>query len=272
MDLSCPLFTMRPRRSVPFLLPTIALYSKQLLLYNSRPLGTHLKSTLLQVFILRNLKPFGINTYEKHGRGYRLWLTKCSKVVSSSILRTHFQVPYPATPLFATLTKTAGVCRISSHFGTEHPRRKCESWGGGASSAFFTRHSSLVTALFTPETLSRQYPAPTSVRSCSTPFSALRPAPESRKSARRHAGGGNTQNTRRASPARGNTICIRSLHRCLSPSARGPDTSPGNRAPNRAVARVPPAPRRYPHTRWDSHRKVFPAAPGHSREIPSALR
>jgi len=27
----------------------------------------------------------------------------------SSILRTLFQVPYPATPLFATLTKTAGV-------------------------------------------------------------------------------------------------------------------------------------------------------------------
>src|SRR5882724_1361529 len=27
----------------------------------------------------------------------------------SSILRTHFQVPYPATPLFATLTNTPGV-------------------------------------------------------------------------------------------------------------------------------------------------------------------
>src|SRR5258708_29050277 len=119
MDLSCLLFSMRPRRASPFLIPTIALYSKQLLLYNSRPLATHLKSTLLQVFILRNLKPFGINTYEKHGRGYRLWLTKCSKVVSSSILRTHFQVPYPATPLLATLTKTAGVCRVSSQFGTE---------------------------------------------------------------------------------------------------------------------------------------------------------
>ena len=118
MDLSCLLFSMRPRRAAPFLIPTIALYSKQLLLYDSRPLGTHLKSTLLQVFILRNLKPFGINTYEKQGRGYRLWLTKCSKVVSSSILRTHFQVPYPATPLFATLTKTPGVWGYSSLFGT----------------------------------------------------------------------------------------------------------------------------------------------------------
>jgi len=39
---------------------------------------------------------------------------------SSSILRTHFQVPYPATPLFATLAKTAGVCTNNSQFGTHH--------------------------------------------------------------------------------------------------------------------------------------------------------
>src|SRR5713226_3687158 len=121
MDLSCLLFTMCSRRAVPFLIPTIALYSRQLLFYNSRPPRTHLKSTLLQVFIRENLKPFGINTYEKQGRGYRLWLTKYSKVVSSSILRTHFQVPYPATPLLATLTKTAGVCGNSSQFGTVSP-------------------------------------------------------------------------------------------------------------------------------------------------------
>jgi len=34
------------------------------------------------------------------------------------LFRTHFQVPYPATPLFATLTKTPGVSGHSSHFGT----------------------------------------------------------------------------------------------------------------------------------------------------------
>ncbi len=34
------------------------------------------------------------------------------------ILRTLFQVPYPATPLFATLTKTPGVWGYSSHSGT----------------------------------------------------------------------------------------------------------------------------------------------------------
>src|SRR2546421_6094566 len=37
---------------------------------------------------------------------------------SSSIFRIFFQVPYPATPLFATLTKTAGVCTNNSHNGT----------------------------------------------------------------------------------------------------------------------------------------------------------
>src|SRR6267154_5156345 len=30
----------------------------------------------------------------------------------SSILRTHFQVPYPVSPLLATLTKTPGGCGV----------------------------------------------------------------------------------------------------------------------------------------------------------------
>src|SRR5467141_4802289 len=34
------------------------------------------------------------------------------------ILRTLFQVPYPVSPLRATLTKTPGVRGYSSHFGT----------------------------------------------------------------------------------------------------------------------------------------------------------
>src|SRR5712672_2742468 len=33
---------------------------------------------------------------------------------SSPIFRIFFQVPYPASPLFATLTKTAGVCTNNS--------------------------------------------------------------------------------------------------------------------------------------------------------------
>ncbi len=40
-------------------------------------------------------------------------------LLSSPIFRIFFQVPYPATPLFATLTKTAGVCINNSHCGTQ---------------------------------------------------------------------------------------------------------------------------------------------------------
>jgi hypothetical protein len=36
----------------------------------------------------------------------------------SSIFRTFFQVPYPVSPLLATLTKSAGVCTNNSHSGT----------------------------------------------------------------------------------------------------------------------------------------------------------
>src|SRR5229473_7117833 len=35
----------------------------------------------------------------------------------SPIFRTLFQVPYPASPLFGTLTKTAGVCANNSQCG-----------------------------------------------------------------------------------------------------------------------------------------------------------
>ena len=41
---------------------------------------------------------------------------------SSPIFRIFFQVPYPATSLFATLTKTAGVCTNNSHSGTHRSR------------------------------------------------------------------------------------------------------------------------------------------------------
>jgi hypothetical protein len=46
------------------------------------------------------------------------------------IFRTHFQVPYPATPLFATLMKTAGVWGYSSHFGTTSFRSVLQCLGG----------------------------------------------------------------------------------------------------------------------------------------------
>src|SRR5713226_5329683 len=113
---------------------------QQLLLYKLASPLTHLESTLLQVFFLKNLKPFGINTYEKQGEGVVITvnhllepshplssfaLRLCVSVADpSSILRIHFQVPYPLSPLFATLTKTPGVWGYSSHFGTRCAQSK----------------------------------------------------------------------------------------------------------------------------------------------------
>src|SRR6266849_7208317 len=93
----------------------------------------------------------------------------------------------------------------------------------------------------TPETPLRLSPVRASTHSCSRFSSALHQALGSRKSARTRGACGNTQNIRPAFPAPANTICIRSPHKCLSPSARGPDTWSENRAPNTAAAPAPPA-------------------------------
>jgi len=45
------------------------------------------------------------------------YLFSYSPFPRSPILRSFFQVPYPTSPLFATLTKTLGVWGHSSHFG-----------------------------------------------------------------------------------------------------------------------------------------------------------
>src|SRR6266852_5546788 len=85
-----------------------------------------------------------------------------SVAAPSSILRTLFQVPYPATPSFATLTKTAGVWGYSSHFGPSraklreaHPAAPAKippaptlsgTWSGRPIPAsFFTDHGPLPT-------------------------------------------------------------------------------------------------------------------------------
>src|SRR5229473_3594169 len=115
--------------------PSLSSIPRQLLLHKLASPITHLESTLLQVFFLKNLKPFGINTYEKQGEGWVIMvnhlletshplsssaLRLCVSAASpSSILRTHSQVPYPLSPLFATLTKTAGVSHPSrQNFGS----------------------------------------------------------------------------------------------------------------------------------------------------------
>jgi len=56
----------------------------------------------------------------------------------SSILRTHFQVPYPASPLLATLTKTPGGMGVffpfrNSSLATRHsPLSRRSALPGGA--------------------------------------------------------------------------------------------------------------------------------------------
>src|SRR5260370_26094216 len=51
--------------------------------------------------------------FRRHDRQSRKSHASCP-----SIFRIFFQVPYAATPLFATLTKTAGVCTNNSQLGT----------------------------------------------------------------------------------------------------------------------------------------------------------
>src|SRR6266849_8776030 len=53
----------------------------------------HAESTLLQVFFLKNLKPFRINTFEKQGEGSPLWLTNCSMKVSVRKVRWNPSLP-----------------------------------------------------------------------------------------------------------------------------------------------------------------------------------
>ena len=53
----------------------------------------------------------------QYRRAYPIYLVAGSANIATSVLRTLFQVPYPLSPLLATLTKTAGVGTNNSHFG-----------------------------------------------------------------------------------------------------------------------------------------------------------
>ena len=141
---------MLARRAVLPLPPQIS-GSRKLLFYTSDDRRNRLESTLLQVFILGDLKPFEINTYEKLGEGCQLWLTKCYKKVSHaaeslspfstftlpfSVLSFHtlahsfgvfctFLHPRKTQPvsfqlLPHSLHKNTGVYGYSSHSGTLH--------------------------------------------------------------------------------------------------------------------------------------------------------
>src|SRR5260370_4634798 len=67
--------------------------------------------------------------YKKAGRGGGATLRRPSgasivQVAPPPILRTLFQVPYHATPLFSTLTRTAGVWGYLPIFGTRAALRR----------------------------------------------------------------------------------------------------------------------------------------------------
>ena len=101
---------------------------KHLKICSGRPEApiNHAESTLLQVFFLKSLKPFGIDTFEKQGEGWSLWLTKCSKRVSVGKIRWNPNLPFSVHTskfripqvFYLTLTKTPGVWGYSSQFGT----------------------------------------------------------------------------------------------------------------------------------------------------------
>src|SRR5713101_8806573 len=73
--------------------PSLASGPQVLLLSKLKAPINHAESTLLQVFFLKNLKPFGMNTCEKQGEGSPLWLTNCSKQVSARKARWNPSLP-----------------------------------------------------------------------------------------------------------------------------------------------------------------------------------
>src|SRR3989442_11539178 len=73
--------------------PSLASGPQVLLLSKLNAPLNHAESTLLQVFFLKNLKPFGINTLEEQGEGSPLWLTNCYKQVSVAKVRWNPSLP-----------------------------------------------------------------------------------------------------------------------------------------------------------------------------------
>ena len=140
---------------VPQNFPVVA-HPVRLLPHKQKAFISLLESTLPQVFILNNLKSFRINTYAKtQGRDPRLFPPSNPKFTRKetsgrtepTIFRTFFQVPYPLSPLFATLTKTAGVYLLASRSGTHR------KFNLSFEEARVTDHGSRVTTLPQPTLL-----------------------------------------------------------------------------------------------------------------------
>jgi hypothetical protein len=84
--------------------PSLASGPQVLLLSKLKAPISHAESTLLQVFFLKNLKPFGINTYEKQGVGSPLWLTSYYEKVSARKVRWNPSLP--------SSVRSSKLCRL----------------------------------------------------------------------------------------------------------------------------------------------------------------
>src|SRR5437879_10706948 len=74
--------------------PSLASDPQLLLLSKLKAPINHVESTLLQVLILKQLKvPLESITFEKQGEGSPLWLTNCSKKVSTRKVRWNPSLP-----------------------------------------------------------------------------------------------------------------------------------------------------------------------------------
>src|SRR5260370_10641192 len=83
-------------RQAVLLTPSKSTHSRRLLFYKIKLSITHLESTLLQVFILKNFILFRMNTYKKPPGGWGL-------IVNQLFLRSNLfcslLIPKPAPPL-----------------------------------------------------------------------------------------------------------------------------------------------------------------------------
>jgi hypothetical protein len=120
-----------PSRRAVLLTPPKSFHPSQLLSRRQSVPISPLAATLINLpaSVANKRLTAGLNPVDAtltKSRGYILQarhLSLSSSLLSSPlppIFRTHFQVPYPGSPLLAALTKTAGVCTNNSHSGTRH--------------------------------------------------------------------------------------------------------------------------------------------------------
>src|SRR5712692_7625756 len=113
------------------LTPSKSTHSHELLFYKIGPSITHLESTLLQVFILKNFKSPRMNTYEKREEGGRLWLTSYSSGVTIATWRlnprTVSSLSHRPAPLAPTLSGTRSGSLLTCLPGLCRPHLLLES-------------------------------------------------------------------------------------------------------------------------------------------------